>query len=119
METHICVYYLLKISVWYELHVLFPVSPSLNNPTLQSLLTSPTALQGPQLGLPEGIQIITVSSPSSLLPTQTDGMGRIWHVINPDDTIIAVGNEDLKQLALANGKCMNKFFYSILLSNVL
>lgn len=82
------------------------VSPSLNNPTLQSLLTSPTALQGPQLGLPEGIQIITVSSPSSLLPTQTDGMGRIWHVINPDDTIIAVGNEDLKQLALANGEVL-------------
>ncbi|KAL4232759.1 hypothetical protein ACF0H5_007447 [Mactra antiquata] len=78
------------------------VSPSLNNPTLQSLLTSPTALQGAQLGLPDGIQIINLASPSNLVPSQTDGSGRIWHVISPDDTIIAVGNEDFKQVALAN-----------------
>lgn len=80
------------------------VSPSLNNPTLQSLLTSPTSLQGTPLGLPEGIQIITVPTSASLLNTQTDNLGRIWHVINPDDTIIAVGNEELKHLALVNGE---------------
>lgn len=84
------------------------VSPSLNNPTLQSLLTSSNGLHGTPLGLPEGIQIITVSSPSNLLNTQTDGLGRIWHVINPDDTIIAVGNEDLKHLALVNGESLEE-----------
>ena len=77
------------------------VSPSISNPTLQSLLTSPTVLQGAQLGLPAGVQIVTVSSPSDILPNQSVDMdGRVWHVLSPEQAIIAVGDVDLKQGAL-------------------
>ncbi|XP_052807194.1 calcium-responsive transcription factor-like isoform X1 [Mya arenaria] len=72
------------------------VSPTMSNQTLQSLLASPSALQsGAQFGLPEGIQIITVTNPSTLFqtPTLDASAPQIWQIINRDDTLIAVPTE--------------------------
>ncbi|XP_022289043.2 calcium-responsive transcription factor-like isoform X1 [Crassostrea virginica] len=65
--------------------------PSLANPTIQGLLSSPGALSLPQgqlLTTTEGIQIIAVNNPGDLARE-----GQIWQVLHPDMTIIAVNND--------------------------
>ena len=67
------------------------VPPSLANPTIQGLLSSPGALSLPQgqlLTTTEGIQIIAVNNPGDLARE-----GQIWQVLHPDMTIIAVNND--------------------------
>ncbi|KAK3609146.1 hypothetical protein CHS0354_032673 [Potamilus streckersoni] len=56
----------------------------------QSLLATPISISNGQiLAHPESIQIITVSAPSDLGFSQSDG--RVWQVVNPEMAIIAVG----------------------------
>lgn len=75
------------------------VSPSLANPTLQGLLSSPVSLPGSQLLTgADGIQIIAVSASNDLLG-QADSSGRVWHVVPPEmATIIAVAGENAHDL---------------------
>ncbi|OWF37566.1 calcium-responsive transcription factor-like [Mizuhopecten yessoensis] len=75
------------------------VSPSLANPTLQGLLSSPVSLPGSQLiGGTEGIQIIAVSASNDLLG-QADSSGRVWHMVPPEmATIIAVAGDGTHEL---------------------
>ena len=84
------------------------MSPSLANPTLQSLLTTPVSLQNGQLVNADGIQIVTIqSSPTDLLPAHVDATGKIWHVINPA-TLIAVDDPtDFKPVSIVAGKLIS------------
>ena len=96
----------------FYIHVLtgtlfcFLVSPSLANPTLQSLLTAPVSLQNGQLmGGDGGIQIVTIqSSPTDLLPAHLDANGKIWHVINPATLIAVDDSTDFKPVSIVAGK---------------
>lgn len=79
--------------------VMSSVPPSLANPTLQSLLSSPVSLPGSQLlAGTDGIQIIAVSAPNDILG-QADSSGRVWHVDPPEiATIISVAADGTIEL---------------------
>lgn len=66
------------------------VTPSLANPTIQGLLSSPAGLSLPngQILTTDGIQIIAVNGAGDL-----SREGQIWQVLHPDMTIIAVNND--------------------------
>lgn len=67
------------------------MTPSLANPTIQGLLSSPAGLSLPSgqiLTTTDGIQIIAVNGAGDL-----SREGQIWQVLHPDMTIIAVNND--------------------------
>lgn len=77
-----------------SLHV--SLAPSLANPTIQGLLSSPVSLTNAQLiGHPEGIQIITLNNPNEILSAGNTDSTR-WQLA----TIITVGDENMEH----NGK---------------
>ncbi|KAJ8314456.1 hypothetical protein KUTeg_006606 [Tegillarca granosa] len=67
------------------------VSPSMANPTLHGLLSTPVSITNSQLLSPDGVQIIAVSNPNEFLTAGATPDGRVWQVVHPEmATIIAV-----------------------------
>ena len=95
------------------------MAPSLANPTLQGLLSSPlpvsmTTIPDGQLltTTAEGIQIIALGGSNDLLPVQSDG--RVWQLVHPDmAAVITVADPtqtDDKQIDVLSAGTVIKLF---------